>query len=122
MQKNLKVSEIPSGVATDTRLVGDIWKLAARVDAKPVIRPDYTPTTGHSLASWVVANDLDLCAYWRDLALAAPLGDDDCTFAEFCAVQFDQQQEMDEDLREYIESGDYARDEAAEPSDEVCDE
>jgi hypothetical protein len=85
-------------------LVGDIWKLAERIEAKPVERPDFTPTTKHSLASWVVANDIDLCNYWQALARCAPLTSEDCTFAEFCAVQYERQEREEEEAAEFSHS------------------
>lgn len=83
-------------------LIGDQWLLAERIAQKPVERPDYTPTTGHSLASWTTANAEDLHQY--ELALIQAHGADECTFAEFCAVEFDLQELSDEEHAEWSRS------------------
>lgn len=80
-------------------LIGDQWLLAERIERKPVVRPDFTPTTGMSLAMWVTANADALHQYEIDLKQAH--GADDCTFPEYCAVEFDLQELADEERAEW---------------------
>lgn len=89
-------------------LIGDTWLLAERIERKPVVRPDFTPTTGMSLAMWVTANADALHQYEIDLKQAH--GADDCAFSDYCAVEYDLQELADEEQAEWTRSDQEADD------------
>jgi hypothetical protein len=91
--------------------------MARRIEQTPLERPDFTRALDMDFPEWLETNLVPLTDYYNATNDAGP-----CAFEQFALAQFDCQKCLDEEDDDYFASGEWQRDEEAEPSDAPGDD